>query len=227
MPAKHGHASTLLPDELHTPAALDDIVTRKQQRAVDERALDTLFRTARTARGFIAGPVPQALLERIVELAELGPTEANGLPLRLVFVQSAAAKERLAPLMSRGNLAKTMAAPVTAIIAADLRFYEHLPALSPKLKMNDYYAGAANVDVATRSALMNAALQGAYFMLAARALGLDVGPMAGFNRPKTDAEFFPDGRFTTLWLVNMGYADDTKTPPRGTRFGFAEIAQVL
>jgi 3-hydroxypropanoate dehydrogenase len=198
-----------------------------EARALDARGLATLFVEARTARSFIDRPVARELLEQIVELAELGPTEANGLPLRLVFVQSAAAKERLRPLLSRGNVGKTMAAPVTAIVAADLRFYEALPRLSPQLKMNDYYAGPANAATATRSALMNAAMQGAYLILAARALGLDVGPMAGFDRAATDAEFFPDGRCTSLWLANIGYADHAKTPARNPRFTFDEIARVL
>lgn len=207
--------------------AIDEIVARKRLRSVDDHALRTLFRDARTARGFIDRPIPPGLLERIVELAELGPTESNALPLRLLFVQSRAAKERLRPLLSRGNIEKTMAAPVTAIVAADLRFYEHLPRLSPQLKMNEYYSSPANADIATRSALMNAAMQGAYLMLAARALGLDVGPMAGFNRDKTDAEFFPDDTVTSLWLTNLGYADDSKTPARNPRFGFDEIAQIV
>ncbi len=211
------------------PAAggADELVARKRSRALDERALQTLFEHARTARGFIDRPVPRELLERIVVLAELGPTESNALPLRIVFVQTPAGKERLRPLLSRGNVEKTMAAPVTAIVAADLRFYEHLPRLSPQLKMNEYYSSPANVDIATRSALMNAAMQGAYLMLAARALGLDVGPMAGFNREKTDLEFFPGGRVKSLWLTNIGYADDAKTPPRNPRFEFAEIAGIV
>ncbi len=206
---------------------INEIVARKRARAIGEGALATLFREARTARGFLAQPVSRELLERIVELAELGPTESNSLPLRIVFVQTPQSKERLRPLLSRGNVAKTMAAPVTAIVAADLRFYEHLPRLSPHLKMNDYYAGPANVEIANRSALMNAAIQGAYLLLAARALGLDVGPMAGFDRAKTDAEFFPDGRHTSLWLTNIGYADDTKTPARNPRFAFDEIATII
>lgn len=207
--------------------ALDDIVARKSARAIDARALRTIFFDARTARGFIDRPIPPAILERIVELAQRGPTESNAQPLRLVFVASPAAKDRLRPLLSRGNVEKTMAAPVTAIVAADLRFYEQLGRLSPQLKMNEYYADPANAERTARSAMMNAAMQGAYLIVAARALGLDVGPMAGFDRRKTDAEFFPAGDVQSLWLANLGYADDAKTPARNPRFTFADIASVV
>jgi 3-hydroxypropanoate dehydrogenase len=206
---------------------LDDVVARKAARALDARALRAIFTEARTARGFIDRPLPPGMLERLVALAQLGPTESNAQPLRLVFVASADAKERLRPLLSRGNVEKTMAAPVTAIVAADLRFYEQLPRLSPQLKMNEYYANPANAEKTARSATINAAMQGAYLIVAARALGLDVGPMAGFDRVGTDAEFFPGGGVQSLWLANLGYADDEKTPARNPRFAFSDIARVV
>lgn len=207
-------------------ALIDTIVAQKHARALDDRALQTLFLHARTARGFIAAPVPREVLERIVELAELGPTQSNTLPLRLIFVQTPQAKERLRPLLSRGNVDKTMAAPVTAIVGADVYDFARVPRAS-SVAPTTASAKPADTDAAIRAALMNAAMQGAYLIVAARALGLDVGPMAGFDRDATDTEFFPDGRVKSLWLANIGYADDTKTPPRAARYAFEEIAQVL
>jgi 3-hydroxypropanoate dehydrogenase len=197
----------------------------KASRAVDERALRTLFLEARTANGFLAVPVPHALLEKAVTLAELGPTSGNALPLRVVFVESAEGKARLLPALHPGNVDKTAAAPVTAIIAADLRFYEHLPRLFPHLDTRSYFAGDENAQTAREFATMNATLQGAYLMLAARAVGLDAGPMGGFDRDKVDAEFFPDGTLRSLWLVNLGYGDDTKLFDRNPRLTFEEVAR--
>ena len=216
---------------LSTPtshADLDELVARKQARAIDERALRTLFHDARTANGFLPRPVPRALLERIVDIAKLGPTSANSQLMRLVFVESAAAKERVRPALSPGNLDKTMAAPVTAIVAADLHFYEHLPRMFPHApQMKAVFEGPEKAELAGSTARLNATLQGAYFMLVARGLGLDVGPMAGFDRAKVDAEFFPGGTVVSLWLCNLGYGDDTKVLGRNPRFAFDEIATVV
>jgi 3-hydroxypropanoate dehydrogenase len=210
---------------MSTPAPSSPIgVVEKASRTVDERALRTLFLDARTANGFLPAPVSHALLEQIVTLAELGPTAGNALPLRVVFVESAEGKARLRPALHEGNVAKTAAAPVTAIIAADLRFYEHLPRLFPHKDLRSTFAAEENAPMAREFAKMNATLQGAYLMLAARALGLDAGPMGGFDHATVDAEFFPDGTLSSLWLVNMGYGDDTQLFDRNPRLTFEEVA---
>jgi 3-hydroxypropanoate dehydrogenase len=204
---------------------LDEIVAHKSARALDERALRTLFLEGRSANGFIDRPVPHALLERIVELTEFGPTSANSLPVRFVFVTSPEGKERLRGIVSPGNLEKTMAAPVTAIVAADLLFYEQMGRTFPHRDVRANYAGPENAERTRQFALTNATLQGAYFMLAARAVGLDAGPMGGFDKAKADAEFFPGGTRTSLFLVNLGYGDDTKVFRRNPRLPFDEVVQ--
>jgi 3-hydroxypropanoate dehydrogenase len=208
----------------HAPSSPNG-VAEKASRAVDDRALRTLFLDARTANGFLPVPVPHALLEQIVTLAELGPTAGNALPLRVVFVESAEGKARLLPAVHAGNIDKTTAAPVTAIIAADLRFYEHLPRLFPHKDFRSVFAAEENAQMTREFAKMNATLQGAYLMLAARALGLDAGPMGGFDHAQVDAEFFPDGTLSSLWLVNMGYGDDTQLFDRNPRLTFEEVAR--
>lgn len=207
---------------------IDEIVRLKAARALDERALRTLFLDARNANGFIDRPVPRELLERIVEVAEFGPTSTNSLPMRVVFIESREAKERLRPALSPGNVEKTMSAPVTAIIAADLRFYEQLPRTFPHKQhtMSDFTA-PERAETVRQFALTNATLQGAYFLLAARALGLDTGAMGGFDKKKTDAEFFPDGIFTSIFLVNLGYGDDSKLFPRNPRLSVDEVARFI
>jgi 3-hydroxypropanoate dehydrogenase len=200
----------------------------KRGRAVDEHALRTLFLEARTANGFLDAPVPRDVLERVVEIAELGPTSANTLPVRYTIVQSLEAKERLRPCVGAGNLDKTMKAPATVIVAADLKFYENIPRTFPtRPEMADRFSAADQVEATKAFARDNAILQMAYFMLAARALGLDTGPMAGFDRAKTDAEFYPDGRFLSIFLVNIGYSDDSKAFPRLPRLPVAEIATFI
>ncbi|HTW85015.1 MAG TPA: malonic semialdehyde reductase [Candidatus Sulfotelmatobacter sp.] len=207
---------------------LDELIARKGARTVDEHALRSLFLDARTANGFLDVPVPRALLERAVELAKHGPTGANAQPMRLVFVESPEAKQRLLPALAPGNVEKTKSAPVTAIVAADHRFYEHLPRLFPHApQMKAMYEGDDKAALVEQQATLNATLQGAYFMLAARSLGLDVGPMGGFDRAQVDATFFPDGRSKSLWLVNLGYADDGKTFARSPRLEFDEIATIV
>jgi 3-hydroxypropanoate dehydrogenase len=211
-----------------TTPSIDEIVELKAARALDERALRTLFLEARSANGFLPRPVPHSLIERIFELAELGPTSANTLPLRIAFVETPEAKARLIRTLSPANVEKTASAPVTAIFAADMKFFEHIPRLFPHApQFKDLFVGAEKAEAATQFAFTNATLQGAYFMLAARALGLDVGPMAGFDKPALDAEFFPDGTFKSLWLANLGYGDDTKVFPRLPRFDFDEIARFV
>jgi len=207
---------------------LEQALALKKQRAINEHALRTIFVEARTANGFLDTPVPRELIERIVEVTELGPTSGNTLPVRYVFVESPQAKERLRPCVGAGNLDKTMKAPVTAIVAADLQFYENIPRTFPtRPQMADGFRGADKAESTKMFARDNALLQMGYFILCARAFGLDCGPMAGFDRAKTDAEFFPDGRFISLFLINLGYGDDLKGFPRLPRLEPAEIAQFL
>jgi 3-hydroxypropanoate dehydrogenase len=211
-----------------TPPTLEQIIELKKNRIIDEHALRTLFLEARTANGFLDAPVPRELLERVVEITELGPTSANTLPVRFVFVTSPEAKARLNPCVGPTNQAKTLAAPATAIVAADLKFYENIPRLFPtRPQMADNFKGEDKLETTRTFARDNALLQMGYFTLAARALGLDCGPMGGFDRVKTDAEFFPDGRFVSLFLVNIGYGDDTKYFPRLPRLEPAEVAQFI
>jgi 3-hydroxypropanoate dehydrogenase len=204
----------------------DEIVELKSQRALDERALGTIFTEARTANGFIDRKIPHQLLDRALDLALFGPTSANSLPLRIVFVESAEAKAKLKPALSEGNVEKTMSAPVTAIIAADLKFFEHFPRLFPeRAEMIKGMFESFPAEIQRGLAWDNSTLQMAYFIVALRSLGLDAGPMAGFERPVVDAAFFPEGRFVSQFLVNIGYGDDTKVFPRLPRFGANDIAQ--
>lgn len=195
---------------------------------IDEHALDTLFRSARTANGFTPEPVTDAQLHAIIDLTKMGPTTSNSLPARFVFLRSRAAKERLRPALSTGNLDKTMAAPVTAIIAYDCEFHEHLPRLFPHNQAaKSWFDGEAKRAGRETAAFRNGSLQGGYFILAARAVGLDCGPMSGFDNALVDAEFFPGGRVRSNFLCNLGVADHSKTFPRNPRFAFDEICQVL
>jgi 3-hydroxypropanoate dehydrogenase len=209
-------------------ASSHDAVARKQARAVDGRALDTLFLEARTAQGFLPDPVPREMLRRIVEVATLGPTGSNSQPMRIVFVESAEGKERLRPTLSPGNVEKTMAAPVTAIVAADTKWHEHNPRIWPHAPYDRAkFESEERREIVRGQALTNATLGGAYLILAARAFGLDCGPMGGFDRAKVDAEFFPDGRFVSIFLCNLGYGDEAKVRPRNPRLPFSEVARFV
>ncbi len=215
-----------IPNLVIPEPTLDEIVGLKSARALDERALGAIFLEARTANGFHDRPVPRDVLDRALEIALLGPTSANTLPLRVVFVQTPEAKERLKPALLPGNVEKTMGAPVTAIIAADLQFFEFLPRNLPGRgeKFQELFAGM-EAPAQRAVAWDNAVLQMGYFIIAARAVGLDAGPMGGFDRALVDAAFFPDGRFVSIYLINLGYGDDTKTTPRLPRFAVEEIAR--
>jgi len=193
--------------------------------ALDAAALDQLFRSARSLHGFSAEPVSDATLEQLYDLLKWGPTAFNAQPARYVFVRSAAAKARLAPALSEGNKAKTLAAPVTAIVAYDRRFYERLPQQFAHANVSHLFQFDSPQTEAT--ALRNGTLQGAYLVLAARALGLTAGPMSGFDAAAVDAEFFPDGRHRSNFLVNLGYGDGRPARPRGPRLRFDEVAQIL
>ncbi len=208
------------------PPTTDDIVELKAARALDERALRTIFFEARTANGFVDRPVPRDLLVRAVEIALMGPTSANSLPLRIVFVETPEAKERLRPAMAAMNLAKTMAAPVTAIIATDLKFYDQFPRTFPERgEVFKGLFGGLPGEAQRAVAWDNALLQMGYFIIALRSVGLDAGPMAGFERSIVDAAFFPDGQFVSQYVINIGYGDDTKVHPRLPRFIVEEIAR--
>jgi len=188
-------------------------------------ALDALFRTARSHNGFLPDPVSDELLHQVWELAKLGPTSANTCPLRILFLRGADAKERLRPALSPGNVDKTMSAPVTALFAYDLSFYEKLPELFPAYDMRAMFL--AKPAIIEPSARLNAALQAGYFILAARALGLDCGPMGGFDAAKADAEFFAGTSWRSLFLCNLGHGDPAKLHPRNPRLAFAEACKVL
>ncbi len=193
---------------------------------LDDAALDLIFRDARTQNGWLDTPVSDAQLHEIYELMRLGPTSANSSPARIVFLRTAAAKARLLPALSRGNVDKTKAAPVTAILGYDTRFFERLPKLFPhKPEMADAFR--ANTVLAESTAFRNGTLQGAYFMIAARAIGLDVGGMSGFDNAKVDAEFFPDGRVKSNFLCNVGHGDPAQVLPRLPRLDFDEACTLL
>ncbi|HSH06923.1 MAG TPA: malonic semialdehyde reductase [Burkholderiales bacterium] len=191
---------------------------------LNDQALDILFRAARTQNGFVDKPVRDDQLHALYDLMKWGPTTMNTQPARLVFVRSKAGKEKLAPALSPGNLEKTMKAPVTVIIAYDLRFYENLPRTFPNNpNAKAVFEGEEKKAHVQTTAMRNGSLQGSYLMLAARALGLDCGPMSGFDTAKVDAAFFPDGRVKSNFLCNLGYGDPSKVFPRNPRLPFDEV----
>jgi 3-hydroxypropanoate dehydrogenase len=192
---------------------------------ISDDALNQLFRQARTHNVWLPTRVPAETLREVYELARLGPTSANSTPARFVFLQSEAAKARLVPALAPPNVEKTTAAPVTVIVAWDTEFYEKLPQLFPQADMRQYFAGKPAVIEET--AFRNSALQGGYFILAARAVGLDCGPMSGFDAAKVNAEFFPDGKWKANFLCNLGYGDPSKLFPRNPRLEFEEACRVL
>jgi 3-hydroxypropanoate dehydrogenase len=196
--------------------------------ALSEEALDLLFRKARTHNVWLPKPVPDDLLRRVYDLAKLGPTSANSSPMRVVFVRSEAARAKLLPALSHSNAAKTKAAPVCAIVAYDSQFYEFVPRLFPhQSDAITWFKGPGKEQAAASTAFRNGTLQGAYLMIAARALGLDCGPMSGFDNAKVDAVFFPDGRYKSNFLCNLGYGDASKLFPRGPRLAFEEACAIV
>jgi 3-hydroxypropanoate dehydrogenase len=190
--------------------------------ALAEGALDQLFREARTHNGWQERPVSRQLLEQAVDLAKMGPTAVNSSPGRILFIETPEAKARLKPTLSPGNVEKTLAAPVTAIMAHDVAFYDHLPRLFPHMDVRLMFAN--NETAAVETAYQNATLQAAYFILALRALGLDTGPMGGFDKDKVDAEFFAGTSLKSNLLINIGYGDAEKLFPRSPRLACDEIA---
>ena len=205
-----------------------------------DEALDQLFREARTHNAWLDKPVTDDTLRQLYDLMKWGPTSANGSPGRFVFLRSQEAKERLRPMLAPGNVEKTMAAPVTVIIAYDLLFYEKLPKLFPHSPaMRDLFA--KNPQLIEDTAKRNSSLEGAYLMIAARALGLDCGPMSGFDNARLDEEFFgagqecqgceqeffPAGHVKSNFLCNLGYGDPSKLYPRAPRLEFNEACTLL
>lgn len=193
---------------------------------IDQTARDLLFSEARTHNAWLDRPVDDALLHELYDLAKMGPTGANASPLRLVFVRSAAAKERLKPTLMPANVDKTMSAPVTAIVAHDAQYWEKLPQLMPALPGYRERVAGMPPEVRERVGLQSATLQAGYLILAARGLGLDCGPMGGFDAAAVDKAFFPDGQWKSSLLVNLGYGDRDKLFPRQPRLSFEEACRI-
>lgn len=193
---------------------------------LDGKARDLLFLKARTNNGWLDQPLSDDILKELYELLRWGPTAQNCCPARFVFVTSKEAKEKLRPALSEGNVDKTMAAPATAIVAYDLRFFEKMTKLVPhNPKAGERFEGKP--EAAAAQAAMNGTLQGGYFILAARSVGLDCGPMAGFSKQKVDDAFFPEGRWKSNFLCNLGYGDPEKVRPRAPRLDFDEACAIL
>jgi 3-hydroxypropanoate dehydrogenase len=190
-----------------------------------EQAMQQIFTEARTHNAWLPQPVSDEILRKVYDIMKFGATSANCTPLRVVFVKSKEAKERLKPCLSPGNVEKTMAAPVTALFAMDMQFYDHLPFLFPQADARSWFAG--NDTAIKDTAFRNSSLQGAYFMIAARACGLDCGPMSGFDADKLGKEFFPDGRFKPNFICNLGYGDKSKLHPRNPRFKFDDVCKIV
>lgn len=190
----------------------------------DAATLDLLFNTARTRNGWVDKPLEAELLQEIWNLTRMGPTSANCSPARIVFVTTLEAKEKLRPTLLAGNVSKTMAAPATAIIGYDMEFYELLPKLFPHTDAKAWFVG--NEDLIFSTTFRNGTLQGAYFMMAARALGLDCGPMSGFDNAAVDAAFFADSAVKSNFICSIGYGNDDNLHPRGPRLEFAEACRI-
>lgn len=194
-------------------------------RKVSDQALDVLLRDARSFSDYRPEPVSDDALRALYDLVKWGPTTANSQPQRIVFVRSAEAKARLEPALSSQNKNKVAGAPVVAILAYDMRFFEHLPRLFHNPNARSWYE--TTPEQIRTTALRNATLQGAYLMLAARAVGLDCGPMSGFKNDVVDAAFFPDGRFKSNFLCCLGHGDPSTLPQQDYRFAFDEVCTVL
>jgi len=194
---------------------------------IDEASLKLLFTEARTQNGWLATPVSDAELRRIYDIVKMGPTSTNSCPARFVFLRTPEAKARVLPALSPGNVEKTKQAPVTAIIGYDTRFFEWQPRklFTHRPELAENYA--KNAALAEITAFRNGTLQGAYFMLAARAVGLDVGGMSGFDNAKVDAEFFPGGRVRSNFLCNVGHGEPSKVMQRLPRLDFDEACTLL
>ena len=197
----------------------------KTNNVLTDEALDQLFRTARSHNGWQAKPVTDEQLQQLYELMKWGPTSANSCPARWVFVKSEEAKQRLKPSLQEGNIEKSMTAPVVAIIGMDMEFYEEFGTLFPHTDAKSWYAGKP--DKIKESAFRDSSLQAAYMILAARSIGLDCGPMSGFDNAVLDAEFFPDGKVKSNFICGIGYGDDSKIYPRLARLNFERVCQII
>jgi 3-hydroxypropanoate dehydrogenase len=215
---------------------MSQLETPTLRHRLNDDALDIIFRTARTYNGWLDQPVSDETLREVYDLMKWGPTSANSTPARFLFLRSKAAKERLRPALAPGNVEKTMSAPVTVIVADDLRFHEKLPRLAPhNPAFRELFAN--NPELAEVTAKRNSTLQGAYFIIAARALGLHCGPMSGFDNAKVDEEFFGErdemyeeygpGTIESNFLCNIGYGDPASVRLRAPRLDFAEVCRVL
>jgi 3-hydroxypropanoate dehydrogenase len=206
----------------------------------DEQFLDLIFRKARTHGAWLDKPVTDETLHQLYDTMKWGPTSANTNPARFLFIRTKEGKERLRPTLAPGNMEKTMAAPVVVVVAYDLKFYEKAPRLFPHSpSMREMFA--SNPQLVETTARRNSSLQGAYLLIAARALGLDCGPMSGFDNAKLDMEFFdagrecencdqeffPEGHVKSNFLINLGYGDPSKVHPRNPRLEFAEACTLL
>ncbi len=195
---------------------------------LDDKGLDLLFRNARSHNGFDTAPVPDEKLKQLYDIVKWAPSTMNTQPMRVVFVKSAEARQKLAPALSPGNLDKTLAAPVIAILAWDTKYFENLPRMfAHRPQAIDLFKGADKAAHAEKTAFRNASMQGGYFILAARALGLDCGPMSGFDNAKVDAAFFPDGGWKSNFLCNLGIGDASKVMPRLPRLAFEEACKIV
>jgi 3-hydroxypropanoate dehydrogenase len=192
---------------------------------LDPAGRNLLFNEARTHNGWTDQPVSDDTLRELFDLLKMAPTSANCSPARFVFLRSAESRQRLVPALLPGNLEKTLAAPVTVIVACDLAFHEQLPKLFPHADARSWFAG--NEDLIRETAFRNGTLQGAYMMLAARAVGLDCGPMSGFDKTKVDEAFFADTTWRSNFLCNLGHGDPSKLFPRSPRFQFEDACRVL
>ena len=193
--------------------------------SLDSKALAQLFTSARTFNRFTNSPVTDELIHQLYEVFKWGPTSMNSQPARLVFLRSDASKSRLKGALSASNVEKTLLAPVCVIVARDTNFQRHITQQFPAYDARPMFD--SNPALAELTAFRGSTLQGAYLILAARSLGLDCGPMSGFNNAALDQEFFPDGRWKSNFLVNMGYGDASGNHPRGPRLGFDEVCEVL
>ncbi|MCD8497462.1 MAG: malonic semialdehyde reductase [Alphaproteobacteria bacterium] len=197
-----------------------------QRQMLDDRAMDQLFREARTHSHWKPGEVNDTTLKALFDLLKMGPTSANSGPARFVFVKSKEAKEKLKPHLDAGNVDKTMAAPITALIGMDMKFYEHMGKLFPHAPdARSWFEG--NDAVIKATAFRNSSLQGAYLIMAARSLGLDCGPMSGFNAEGVKQAFFPEGDVEVNFICNIGHGDDSQLFPRSPRFSFDDVCKIV